>query len=144
MLVRQKLSLIVRFFNWISCNKGLKAKISIFVLSFFFCLTPLPPRPPPSEVTLAEEIQKSASSKLREWRKNMVIVENGNFLKVNRGLLLMIWVKWKQSVCSIILLYSITFYSLFVPLFVQEIFIFKYKRFFVRDSASIYKLEWFE
>ena len=30
-----------KFFNWISCNKGLKAKISCFFC--FFCLTP-PPR----------------------------------------------------------------------------------------------------
>ena len=35
----QKIFLIVRFFNQISCNKGLKAKISCFFL-YFFCLPP--------------------------------------------------------------------------------------------------------
>ena len=40
MLELQKIFLLVRFFNWISCNKGLKAKISCF-FTCFFCLTPL-------------------------------------------------------------------------------------------------------
>ena len=35
MLELQKIFLIVRFFYWISCNKGLKAKISIFFACFF-------------------------------------------------------------------------------------------------------------
>ena len=47
--------------------------------------------------------------------KHMVNVENCIFLKVNCGFLLVIWVKWKQSVCSIILIYFIAFYSLFIP-----------------------------
>ena len=33
--------------------------------------------------TYAEEIQKSASMEFHKWRKNMVNVENCNFLKVN-------------------------------------------------------------
>ena len=38
----QKIFLMVRFFNWISCNKGLKAKFSCFFVVFFFIyLTPL-------------------------------------------------------------------------------------------------------
>ena len=36
----QKSFLLVKFFNQISCNKGLKAKISCF-FSCFFCLIPL-------------------------------------------------------------------------------------------------------
>ena len=40
MLEFQKIFLLVRFFNWISCNKDLKAKISRF-FTCFFCLTPL-------------------------------------------------------------------------------------------------------
>ena len=40
MLGFQKIFLLVRFFNWISCNKDLKAKISRF-FTCFFCLTPL-------------------------------------------------------------------------------------------------------
>ena len=39
MLEPQKMFLIVRFFNQISCNEGLKAKISWFFLCFF-CLIP--------------------------------------------------------------------------------------------------------
>ena len=39
MLELQKIFLLVRFFNRISCNKDLKAKISRFTC--FFCLTPL-------------------------------------------------------------------------------------------------------
>ena len=41
MLELQKIFLIVRFFNQISCNNGLKTKISCF-LCVFFCLTPPP------------------------------------------------------------------------------------------------------
>ena len=40
--------------------------------------------------------------------------------------------------------YSSTFYSLFLPFFVLEIFKFKYDKVFVRHSASISKFEWFE
>ena len=39
MLGLQKIFLLVRFFNWISCNKDLKAKISR-LFTCFFCLTP--------------------------------------------------------------------------------------------------------
>ena len=74
----------------------------------------------------------------------MVTVENCNFLKVNCRFLLVISVKLKQSVCFITLLYSITFYSLFLPFFVLEIFKFKYDTFFVRNSTVISKFDWFE
>ena len=89
-------------------------------------------------------ITKTSIHKLHEWSENMVNVEKRNFLKVNCKFLSVIWVKWKQSVCSIILLYSSTFYSLFLPFFVLEIFKLKYDKFFVRRSASISKLEWTE
>ena len=46
----------------------------------------------------------------------MVNVENHQFLNGNCKLLV-IWVEWKQSVCSITLLYSSTFYNLFLPFF---------------------------
>ena len=74
----------------------------------------------------------------------MVNVENCQFLKENCKFLSVIWVKWKQSVCSITLLYSSTFYSLFLAFFVLEIFKFKYDKVFVRYSASISKFEWSE
>ena len=69
----------------------------------------------------------------------MLNVENCNFSKVNCGLLLVIWVKWKQLECSITLLYSSTFYSLFLPLFVLKIF--KVWHIF---QISISKFDWFE
>ena len=74
----------------------------------------------------------------------MVNVKNCNFLKVKCRFLLVIGVKWKQSVCSITLLYSSTFYSLFIPFFVLEIFKFNYDTFFIRNSAAISKFDWFE
>ena len=74
----------------------------------------------------------------------MINVENHQFLKEDYKFLSVIWVKWKQSVCSITLLYSSTFYSLLLPFFVLEIFKFKYDKVFVRHSASISKFEWFE
>ena len=74
----------------------------------------------------------------------MVNVENCNFLKVNCRFLLVIWVKWKQSVSSITLLYSSTFCSLFLTFFVLEIFKFKDDTFLVRNSAAISKFDWFE
>ena len=89
-------------------------------------------------------MQKSASAELNEWSKNVVNVKNCQFLKGNFKFLSVIWVKWKQSVCSIIRPCSITFYSLFIPFFVLEMFKFNYGKFFVRHSASISKFEWFE
>ena len=55
-----------------------------------------------------------------------------------------IWAKWKQSVCSVTLPCSSTFYSLSLSFFVLEIFKFKYGKFFIRNSPSISKFEWFE
>ena len=81
---------------------------------------------------------------LHEWNKNMVNVENCNFLKVNCAFLLVIWMKWKQSLYSITLLYSSTFYSLSLPFFNLEIFKLKYDTFFVRNSAAISIFNWFE
>ena len=40
MLELQKIFLLVRFFNWISCNKGLKAKISHSFTCFFLFNSP--------------------------------------------------------------------------------------------------------
>ena len=54
-----------------------------------------------------------------------------------------IW-NYQQSVCSVTLPCSSTFYSLFIPFFVLEILKFKYGTFFIRHSASISKFRWFE
>ena len=148
MLELQKIFLFVRFSNQISCNKGLKAKISCFFLCFS-CFT--------WDWNVLESERLLHSWHHIGWRntkicihgaswmnKNVVNVENRYFLKGNCKFFSVIWVKWKQSVCSITLPYSSTFYSLFLPFFVLEIFKFKYDKFFVRHSASISKFEWSE
>ena len=67
-----------------------------------------------------------------------------NFCRKMASFVSVIWVNWKQSVSSITLPYSSTFYSLFLPFFVLEIFKFKYDKFFVRHYASISKFKWSE
>ena len=56
----------------------------------------------------------------------MVNVENEQFLEGNCKFLSVIWIKWKQLVCSTTLLYSSTCYSLLLLFFVLEVFKFKY------------------
>ena len=77
MLELQKIFLLVRFFNRISCNKGLKAKISRF-FTCFFCLTPLGLECSRSRKT-ALFLMMSGRNRL----KNTVNIENGQFLKEN-------------------------------------------------------------
>ena len=86
------------------------------------------------------------STELHKWSENMINVENCQFLKVNCKFFFSyhIWVKWKQPECFITPPYSSTFYSLFLPFFVLEIFKFMYDKFFGRHSASISKFKWFE
>ena len=55
MLEPQEIFSIVMFFNLISCNKSLKAKISLSYVFFLF-----------NSPEAAEEIQKSASMELHE------------------------------------------------------------------------------
>ena len=43
--------------------------------------------PDVTQATQAEEIQKSASTELHEWSKNVLNVENRQFLKENCGFL---------------------------------------------------------
>ena len=81
---------------------------------------------------------------LHEWSENVVDVDNHQFLKKNFKFVAVSWVKWKQSVCSITLFYSSTFYSLFLSFFVLEIFKFKYDKVFFQHFASISKFEWSE
>ena len=69
--------------------------------------------------------------------KSLIFKDNCEFLSV-------IWVKWKQTVCSITVSCSKTLYSLFLHFFVLEIFKFKYDNFYIRDFASISKFKWFE
>ena len=77
-------------------------------------------------------IRKTTSYRLKKHKNLHVRI-------FTNEIVLYIWVKWKQSVGSISLLYSSTFYSLFLPFFVLEIFEFKHDRFFVIHSASLYE-----
>ena len=82
MLGLQNIFLIVRFFNRISCNKGLKAKILCFFTCFFVksltseagMFSNQKDRFVP-DVTSAEEIRKIVSTELCEWSKNVVNFE---------------------------------------------------------------------
>ena len=66
--------------------------------------------------------------------------ENRKFLKRNCNFFSVIWVKWKESVCSITFPRSSAFYSLSVSFFVLEIFKLKYHKFFVRHSARDFQI----
>ena len=71
----------------------------------------------------------------------MVNVENRQFLKENCEFLSVSYLSKMRIVSvfihSITLFYYSTFYSLFLPYFVLEIFKFKYDKVFVEHSASI-------
>ena len=79
-------------------------------------------------------------TQLHKWSKNLSNVDNSNFLKVNW--VFISYLSKINTLCSIIL-YSSTFYNLFLPFFVLEMFKFKYK-FFLRHFTSIFNFEWFE
>ena len=124
MLELKKIFLIVRFFNWILCNQGLKANISCFSLCFF-CLSFL----------------RLESAKIRKMALFLVSHTLNKYKNLHPR---SFWVKWKQSVCSTALLRSNTFYNFFLPNFVLEIFKFKYDKLSIRHSASISIFKWFE
>ena len=88
MLKLQKIFLIVRFFNWISCNKEFKNQKFLFFLVFLLLNPPEAEMFQNQKTTLfltsqAEEIWKSESMEHNQWIEIMVNVENRNFLKVN-------------------------------------------------------------
>ena len=130
MLELQKIFLPVRFFNQISCNKGLKAKISHFLMCFF-CLTPWS-----WNVLGAERLLRSWHH--IGWRNTKICIHGASRMERKRGKCwkspifegkLRVFISYLSEmkiVCSITLLYSSTFYSLFLPFFVLEIFKFKY------------------
>ena len=148
----QKRFLMVPFFNRISCNKGLKTKISGFFLCFFSVNLP-------SRLTLlglqCSRIRKTASIPMSHRPKKYKNLHpqirapqmeqkhdkcwNSPIFEGKLQVLSVIWVKWKQPVCSITLCCPSTFYSLLMLFFVLEIFKFKYGKFFIRYSASISK-----
>ena len=145
MLELQKIFLILRFFSQIPCNKGLKAKISCF-----FCLTPWDwnvlesERPLHSWCHIGCGNTNTCIHRASQMKQKRGKCWKWQLLKVNCKFLSVIWVKWKQPVCFIILIYSSTFYSLFLPFFVLEISKFQYDKFFIRHCASISKFEWSE
>ena len=90
MLELEKIFLLVRFFNIISCSKGLKAKISRFYM--FFQFNPLRLERSRSFLLLEhsasflmssrlKKFKNPASMELQEWSKNVVNVVNHHFLK---------------------------------------------------------------
>ena len=144
MLELQKIFLLVRFLNQISCNKGSKAKISCF-FTCLSCLTPLGLESSKSRKTASF----LTSHGLKKY-KNLHPRSCTNGAKTWQMLKIAdFWRKiasfyqlpeWNENS----LLYSSTSYCLFLPFFVLEIFKFKYDKVFVRNSASISKFEWFE
>ena len=134
MLELQIIFLLVRFFNRISCNKGLKDKSSCFFTCFF--------RLTPTEAGMFQNQKDRFVPDVTqaEEYKNMVNVENCQFLNESCEFFIS-YLSEMKIVCSITLLYSSTFYSLFLPFFVLESFKFKYEKAFVRNFASISKSE---
>ena len=134
----QKIFLLLRFFNQISCNKGLKAKISCFCICFL-CLTPPLPRPKCSRIRKTASFL--TSHRLRKnknqhpWSftngaKSVVNVERHQFLRKIANFYQLS--EWNENIAC------------FYYFFILEIFKFKYDKLFVRHSASISKFEWFE
>ena len=148
MLQLQKTSLLVKFFNQISCYKDLKAKISCFFLVFFLFNPPAAGKAKLQkghfvfDVTQAEEIQKSASTELQKWSENVVNVENCIFFFEGK---LQLFISYLSEMKTVSMFYNSSlfqyFYSFFLLFFVLEIFKFKYDMFFVRNSAAISKLD---
>ena len=87
MLQLQKIFLLVRFFNWISCNKTFKAKILCFFL-YLYCLTPL--RLECSRIRKTalfltsyrlKKCKIPALTELHKWNEDVVNFKNLQFLK---------------------------------------------------------------
>ena len=146
----QKIFLLVKFFNWISCNKSLRPKFHVFC-RVFFCL------PPPWGWNVLEGERLLHSWCHMGWRDTKICIHGASWMERKCGkcwklpiferklqVFSIIWVKWKQPVSSITLLYSSTFYSLFLPFFILEIFKFKYDKFFCQKFCFISKFIWFE
>ena len=74
MLELQKVS----FFNWISCNKGLKIKVSRF-FTRFFCLTP------PCDWNVLEAERPLRSWRLIDWRNTKICIHWASQIKRKRG-----------------------------------------------------------
>ena len=150
MLELQKIFLLVKFLNWISCNKGLKTKISRFFIYMFFLFNP------PEAGMFWEAERPLRSWRHIGWRNAKICIYGASWMEgkydkcwesqIFEGKLWVFisYLSEMKIICSMTLLYSSTFCSFFVPFFVLEIFKFKYGKVFIRHSASISKFEWFE
>ena len=117
MLASGNLSALVRFFNRISWNKGLKARITFFTC--FSCLTPWG-----WNVLEAERLLRSWCH--MGWRNTKICIHGASQMKQKHGKCwklpifegnLRVFISYLNEmkiVCSITLLYSDTFYSLFL------------------------------
>ena len=143
MVELQKILLIVRFFNRISCNKDLKAKFSYFFSCLLFDFLRLEcSRIRKTALFLKKYKNLHPRSFTMEWKRGKC----WKSLIFESKLRVFISYQSEMKTVSImyIFFYSSTFYSLFLRFFVLEIFKFKYDKFFARHSASNSKFECFE
>ena len=151
MLELQKIFLLVGFFNWISCNKSLKAKISHF-FTCFFCLNPRGWNVLEAERLLCSWRHIGHIG----WRNTKICIHGASWMEqkcvkcwkspIFEGKL-WVFISYLSEMKIVSMFYNpslFTFYSLFLSFFVLEIFKFKYDKVFIRHSASISKFEWFE
>ena len=125
MLELQKIFLLLRFFNRISCNKGLKAKISRFFTCFFFVLLPW-------GWNVLEAERSLRYWRHIGWRNPKICIHGASRMEWKRGIcwkspiferklwIFISYLREMKIVCSIILLFSSTFYSLFLPLCIYK------------------------
>ena len=152
MLGFQKSFLLVRFLNWISCNKGLKAEI-LWVFLFT----------PPCDWNILESERLLLSWHDIGQRNTKIYIPGASRMERKHGKCWKLpifdgkfWRKvfisyiseWNENSMFynsfLLLVLFFPHYRLFISFFVLEIFKFKYGKFFVRPSASISKFKWFE
>ena len=107
----QNIFLLVKFFNWISCNKSLNAKISCFSLCFF-CLIPLGLECSRSRKTvlflMSHRLKKNKNldpQSFTNGAKTWYMLKTANFWRYIASFFSVIWLRWKQSVCPITVLF---------------------------------------
>ena len=78
MLECQKIFLVVIFFNWICCNKSLKAKISCFFSCFFLFN-------PPWGWSVIESERALPSWRHIGWRNTKICIHEASWMERKRG-----------------------------------------------------------
>ena len=88
-----------------------------------------------------------------DWRNTKIYIHRASQMEWKHGKCwklpifkgqLWVFSRYLSHMKTVSMFYSSTFYSLFLPFFVQEISKFKYDKAFCQTSASISKFEWFE